>query len=113
MTARKSIDEAVGSARSTRSFLIALLPLWGVVFMSLLGDYYAPVFRSYPSIFGVPAGLLPLAVATMLTVLGAVAIWNARSRKRTILAFALLTLPAAILAVATPAIILIVINLLP
>jgi hypothetical protein len=113
MTARKSIDEAVRSARSTRSFLIALLPLWGVVFMSLLGDYYAPLFRSHPSIFGVPAGLLLLAVATMLTVLGAVAIWNGRSRQRTILAFALLTLPATILTVATPSIIRILINLLP
>lgn len=96
-----------------RSFVIALLPLWALAILSLIGDYFGPVLRSPPSFVGLPLGVVLLTVATILAVLGAIGMSSSRSQRRSVVAIAFLTVPATILVIVAPAVILLVINLSP
>ena len=101
------------TGQSRRSIFLALLPLWCVLLLSFLGDNFDPVTRNPPEMLGLPLGVILMAGAPVLAALGFLAIRTSTSRARSVLAFTFLTVPATILAIGVPAIILIVINLSP
>ena len=91
-----------------------LLPFWCALLLLLLDrDYFVSVLRSPPEAFGLPAGLLMLVVGGVLGSLGVLAGLASRSRGAAVAVFLFLTLPASLIAIATPAVILSIIKLSP
>ena len=94
--------------------IVWLLPFWCASFLWLLDrHYFAPALRNLPEAFGLPAGLVMLVVGGILGSLGVLAGLASRSRGAAVVAFLLLTLPAALIAIATPAVILNIISQSP
>lgn len=92
--------------------VLAFLPLWILLFqLFAVPGFMDPVFASPPGIAGLPAGIGFLAIALLLTGLGAWALRRTSSRAAAILALAFLTLPAAAIVILAPAAVLIVQNL--
>ncbi len=97
--------------RASRTVL-ALLPLWILLFAPIASpSFFDPMFESPPGTAGMPAGLMIQAFALLLMALGVAVVRRTSSRTAAILAFALLTLPAAAIVILAPAAVLIVQNL--
>ena len=73
--------------------------------------YFDPMFAKPPDMLGVPLGVVALALAGIWMLIGVAIVWNARSRITEMLALMLFTIPATILVILGPALILIMQNL--
>lgn len=100
-----------GSARGILTVL-ALLPAWIVLFVSVVAPRgFGPMVENPPGIGGMPAGVVLGGFAVLLTTLGVLVVRRATSPLVLSLSFALLTIPAVVIVILGPAIILLVQNL--
>lgn len=91
--------------------LLGLLPVWLLVFFQLAAPgYMEPAFANPPGVLGMPAGLVPLAVALSLTAVGVVGLRRVSSTPAATLVFLVSTVPATFAVVLTPALVLILQN---
>jgi len=91
--------------------LLGLLPLWLLVFFQLAAPgYMEPAFANPPGVLGMPAGLVPLAVALSLTALGLVGLRRVSSTPAATFVFLVSTVPATFAVVLTPALVLVLQN---
>jgi hypothetical protein len=92
--------------------LVSLTPLWLLIVLSVASpSFFQPMFAKPPEIEGVPLGLVFTGIAMVWMLLGTVLIWDARSQVVQSLVLLLFTIPATVLVVFTPAVILIMQNL--
>jgi hypothetical protein len=92
--------------------LLGLLPLWIILALVIaVPGFMDPIFSKPPEAFGLPLGVVSLGCALSVMGVGVVVLWRTTSRAAAILAFACLTVPAAMLSVLAPAIVLILMNL--
>jgi hypothetical protein len=92
--------------------LLGLLPLWIILVLVVAAPgFMDPIFSKPPEAFGLPGGVVFLGCALAVMAVGVVVLWRTTSRAAAILALACLTLPAVVLSVLAPAIVLILMNL--
>jgi hypothetical protein len=92
--------------------LAGLLPLWILVFEAIaFPGFMDPAFANPPAIAGLPAGVILVAAALAVMAIGVEVLRRSSSTRSALVAFLGLTVPAAAVVVATPALILIVQNL--
>lgn len=91
--------------------LVALTPLWLFLVLAVRGSFWNPFFSAPPSIAGVPLGLVVLGLCGLWMLLGLVIVWDTRSAAMQALGLLLFTLPATMLLVMGPAMVLIIQNL--
>jgi hypothetical protein len=86
---------------------LGLLPVWAFL-IRVVGapSSMDPILEYPPGIVGLPLGLLILAAALCVMVLGVVVLRRASSATSTLLAFVGLTVPPTVVAVAAPALVL-------
>lgn len=90
----------------------SLLPFWlSAILLVLAPKFFAGVLMNPPALLGLPLGVVLLAIAAALTVLGFLAMRGSTSPIVSALAFAFLTLPAVFLVIFTPAVVMIGRNL--
>lgn len=105
------LDEPPRGALGRTGYALALLPLWAWIFLNLFAmGFMEPVFANPPSVVGIPLGAILIVVAWLVMALGLVAMRRTRSAAGRMAAFALLTIPALILTVLAPVIVLAVVN---
>lgn len=91
--------------------LLGLLPVWLLVlFLLAAPEFMEPAFTNPPAALGVPLGLVPLAIALVLTVIGVVGLRRMSSTAASTAVFLSLTVPAALVIVLTPAMALVLSN---
>jgi hypothetical protein len=91
---------------------VAFTPLVVVVLVSLFArTYFGRSSEEPPSIVGIPLGVAVQGLALLWMLIGVVAIWDARSRAVELASLLVFTIPATIVTIFWPAIILIVQNL--
>ena len=91
---------------------VALLPLWVMVAEALFAPTYFGGFQeSPPDIVGIPLGVALTGAAFAWMLIGVAIVWNARSRLTEALGLLLFTIPATLVAVLGPAVIVIMQNL--
>jgi hypothetical protein len=92
--------------------VIASVPLIAWVVMWVVApDFIAPVFSVPPAVFGFPLGVVVITVAGGMALLGWLLSRRTRSVRVALGAVAFLTIPALLLIVMTPALILVIVNL--
>ena len=92
--------------------LLGLLPLWLLVFSLLAAPgFMEPAFANPPAALGVPLGLVLLAIALALTAIGVVGLRRVSSPAAASAIFLCFTVPAVLVIVLTPAMVLVVQNL--
>jgi len=92
---------------AVRRVLLGLLPLWILLFgLVAFPVYMEPMFLNPPATLGLPLGVVLVAAALAVMAIGVVALNRASSNRSAQLAFVGLTLPAAIVIVVAPALIL-------
>ena len=108
-----SVGSAQPAARSRLGTRLAsFTPLAVVVVASVVSPtFFPPITARPPDWLTIPLGVVMEAIAMLWMLLGTVLVWNARSRTVEALALLLFTIPATLVAVFTPAIILISVNL--
>ena len=84
--------------------------LW-IALWILAPGFMEPVFINPPAMLGLPAGVVIIAIAGGLATLGWLVARRTRSVRVALGAVTLLTIPALLLIVMTPALILIIVNL--
>ena len=112
-TSPQPMHEAPSRSRSrVPTRLTAFTPLWVLLVASVASpNFFDPMFAKPPEILGIPFGFVMDAIAMVWTLIGVVLIWDARSRLVELLVLTLFTIPATILVVFSPALILIMQNL--
>lgn len=102
--------QPVGPA-SAPKVLLGLLPLWLFAFFELAAPgFMEPALANPPSVLGVPAGVVPLSIALVLTGLGVVGLRRVSTTTGAGIVFLCLTVPAALAVVLTPAMVLVLQN---
>jgi glucan phosphoethanolaminetransferase (alkaline phosphatase superfamily) len=92
--------------------LLGLLPLWILLILLIVfPGFMDPVGANPPDVAGLPAGIVLVFVALAVMAFGVVALRRASSTRSMLLAFLLLTVPAAAVIFVAPALILIVQNM--
>ena len=92
----------------------SLLPVWLTgILLVLTPKFFAGVLTNPPAFLGLPLGVVLLAIAAALTVLGFLIMRGSTSPIVSALAFTLLTLPAVFIVIFTPAVVMIAVNLAP
>jgi hypothetical protein len=92
----------------------SLLPLWlTAILLVLAPKFFAGVLANPPALLGLPLGVVLLAVAAALTVLGFLVVRGSTSPIVSAVAFTVLTLPAVFIVIFTPAVVMIAVNLAP
>jgi hypothetical protein len=98
-----------GSRLSVR--LAALTPLWVLLIVSIASrTYFDAMLAKPPEILGIPLAAVIDAIAIMWMLIGLVLIWDTRSQLIQSLVLALFTIPATLLVVIAPAVIVILQN---
>lgn len=88
----------------------AFTPLWILIIASVAAPTFSqPMTAIPPDIVGIPLGVAIAGLAMLWMLIGATVIWDARSRFA--VAFILFTIPATVVVVFTPAVVLIMQNL--
>jgi hypothetical protein len=82
-----------------------------VVLVLVPGGYYDPVFAKPPDILGVPLGLVVAGIAMLWMLIGLAMVWRARTRSVEFIALVVFAIPATIVIVLAPPLILIMQNL--
>jgi hypothetical protein len=96
---------------SKAGYAIALLPLWALVILQGTDATASDaMFANPPSILGLPAGIVMIAVAGVLMTLGILAMRWARTTAGRAGAFALLTVPALAIVLLVPIVVDTVLN---
>lgn len=92
--------------------VIASVPmiLWAAVWV-VFPDFMEPVFSVPPAVLGLPMGIILIAFAGAMATLGWLLARRARSVRVALGALAFLTIPALLLIVMTPALMLIIFNM--
>ena len=86
---------------------LALTPLWLLVVVFAGSPLtFQTMFAARPDFYGAPWGLVVEAAALLWMVVGVFAIWNAKSKLVESLALLMFTIPATVVVVFTPAVIL-------
>ena len=113
MTTSVMGPEAAASARpGLPSRLFALMPLWVLLILSAFSPISLQAISMAPPDFnGVPLGLIVEGAALLWMLAGLVVIWAAASRLTESLALLAFTIPATVVVVFTPAVILVLQNL--
>ena len=109
----ESADPSVTVARSPRGApIVATAPmiLWAVL-AAFAPGFVEPVFMNPPAILGLPAGVVVIAFAMAVALLGWLVVRRARTVGVALAALAFLTIPAMLLVISAPALILIIVNL--
>ena len=92
-------------------YVLGLLPLWILVIQAFaFPGSVDPITANPPEMLGLPLGVVLVFVALAVMALGIVALRQASTDRSTLIAFLALTVPAAVLIVVTPALILMVQN---
>jgi hypothetical protein len=86
--------------------------LWILIVASVASPtFLGPMTSKPPDILGVPLGVAVEGLAMLWMLIGVAVIWDARSRLAESLGFILFTIPATLVVVFTPAVVLITLNL--
>jgi hypothetical protein len=94
------------------SRIVAFTPLVVFVLVSLFArTYFGRSVEEPPSIIGIPLGIVVQGLAFFWMLIGVVAVWDARSRAVELVSLLVFTIPATIVTILGPAIILIMQNL--
>lgn len=103
----------VGShTRRGPRLVVGLLPVWVLVFFSLaVPGYMDPMYANPPSIAGLPAGVVLIAAALLLTIVGVEITRRVESELAVASVWLLVTMPATALILLGPGAILMVLNL--
>ena len=102
--------DAGGNTRLAIS--IGLFPLWLTLILVVLArSFFDPMLTNKVAIAGLPIGVAIFVVIGLLTIVGTLAIWRARSSLGVAVAMTLFTTPAVILVILGPAIALVMTNL--
>ena len=92
----------------------SLLPVWlTAILLVVAPKFFAGVVTNPPALLGLPLGVVLLAIAAGLTVLGFLVMRGSTSPIVSALAFTILTLPAVFIVIFTPAVVMIAVNLAP
>jgi hypothetical protein len=110
---RQPTQEALSRSRSRWATRItAFTPLWVLIVASVASPTFFPqMFAKPPEIVGIPLGFVIDAIAMVWMLIGVVLIWDARSRLVEALVLFWFTIPATLVVVFSPALILIMQNL--
>jgi hypothetical protein len=109
-TSLASPQPAARSRLGTR--IASFTPLGILIVASVASPTYFPAFMSKPpDMLGFPLGVVMQGIAMLWMVLGAAIAWSARSRWLEAFALIVFTIPATLVVVFTPAIIVIMQNL--
>jgi hypothetical protein len=91
--------------------LLGLLPLWVLLTRWIVSPgSLDPIFANPPAVAGLPGGVVLVGAALAVMAIGVVALRRASATGSMLVAFLGLTVPAAIVVVAAPALILLVQN---
>ena len=91
--------------------LAALTPLWVLLVVSAVSKtYFDAMFAKPPEILGIPLAAVIDAIAIVWMLIGLVLIWDTRSQLIESLVLVLFTIPATLLVVLAPGVILILQN---
>jgi hypothetical protein len=91
--------------------LAALTPLWAqIIGTAAWPTYFPAMVREPPDIVGIPLGVAMEGIALIWMLLGTAVVWNARTQSTGLLGLLFFTTPATILAVFTPALVLLLQN---
>jgi hypothetical protein len=86
--------------------------MWILIIVSVASPtFFPPILAKPPEVAGIPLGVVVEGVAMLWMLIGAAVVWDARSRFVESLAFTLFTIPATVVVIFTPAVVLIVQNL--
>jgi hypothetical protein len=98
-----------GSRLSVR--LAALTPLWVLLIVSVASrTYFDAMFAKPPDMLGIPVAAVIDAIAIAWMLIGLVLIWDTRSQLMQSLVLAVFTIPATLLIVLAPAVLVILQN---
>lgn len=86
----------------TVPLVVALTPLWLLIFMALVSDAVPVVLSRPPAVVSLPLGVVMESIALLWMLAGAAIVWRARSPVAESLALMLFTIPATVLVVFTP-----------
>lgn len=93
------------------SRIFALTPLWVLLAVPIVSPtYFDPMFGEYPTILGINLGLVVTAVALGWMLIGLGILWNAKTLPVEALVYAVFTIPATMMVIFTPALVLILLN---
>lgn len=110
--ASSAIVPVAPSSRSGPRVLLGFMPLWVLLIFAVTAPgFMDPLFANPPSVIGLPAGILIVAVAMLLMLAGVWLLRRPATDLTTVLAFLLFTIPATLLILLGPAVILIIVNL--
>jgi len=94
--------------------VIGFLPLWVLLFLLVAArNFMAPMFANPPETFGLPAGVVILAIALTVMAIGVAILGLTSSTKAAIVALVGFTAPSLALLLMAPAMILAIIDLSP
>jgi hypothetical protein len=92
--------------------LLGLLPLWVLLIeLTAFPRFMDPVGANPPAVLGLPLGIVLVGGAMAVMAIGVVALRRASSNRSALLAFVSLTLPSAVLVIAAPALVLMVLEM--
>jgi hypothetical protein len=92
-------------------YVLGLLPLWILLVLAFaFPGSVDPITANPPALLGLPLGVVLVFVALAVMAVGIVALRQASSSRSTLIALLVLTVPAAVLIVVAPALILMVQN---
>jgi hypothetical protein len=101
-----------GDTKHGPRLVVGLLPLWVLIFFSFAAPgFMDPMYANPPSIAGLPAGVVLIAVALFLTIVGVEITRRVESEIALAFVWLLVTVPATALILFGPAAILVVLNL--
>ena len=110
---RQPMQEAPSRSRARWATRItAFTPLWVLIVASVASPtFFGPMFAKPPDWLGIPLGVVMDAIAMVWMLIGVALIWDARSRLVEALVLFWFTIPATLVVVFSPALILIMQNL--
>lgn len=103
---------AVSVAGGRARVVMALIPIWLLLgVLALMPEFFAPVFDNPPGIAGMPAGTVLLLAMVLWALVGASVIRTRRSDLGVLLTLLLFAIPASIVVILGPALVLFAQNL--
>jgi len=112
-TSPQPMHEAPSKSRSrVPARITAFTPFWVLIVATVASPtYFGPMFAKPPDWLGIPLGVVMDAIAMVWMLIGVALIWDARSRLVEALVLFWFTIPATLVVVFSPALILIMQNL--
>jgi hypothetical protein len=101
-----------GPTRRWQRLVLGLLPVWVLIFLSVAAPgFIDPMYANPPAVVGLPAGVVIIAAALGLTIVGVEILRRVESDVAAVLVWLLFTVPALAVILLGPAAILMVLNL--